>query len=273
MKGISGIYAIVNMKSGNRYIGRAVDLNKRKQMHFWQLRKNIHGNKALQSAYNKGDPLVFTIIEQCKREKLNEREVYWINQYNTLKDGYNLCEGGGTTTGYKFTDEQRKKISEAQKGRKQKREDVERRNATLRRRREMDPEFDERLREAHRRNLAKARGKLKGRPMPEKQKRILSERLKGRYISPEHKEKLRTLYSGEGSKSNKLKSEQVIDIRIRAIKKEPYNHILSDYPIITKATICDIYKGRRWKCLPMDIETLEKLKKEEKDNGTEIHTI
>lgn len=33
-------------------------------------------------------------IEQCSALEINEREIYWINYYNTYKEGYNATLGG-----------------------------------------------------------------------------------------------------------------------------------------------------------------------------------
>lgn len=36
----------------------------------------------------------FEIIEECKKEELNDKEKYWINYFNTFFNGYNLTTGG-----------------------------------------------------------------------------------------------------------------------------------------------------------------------------------
>lgn len=33
---------------------------------------------------------IFEIIEECPKELLNEKEIYWINKLNTLENGYNM---------------------------------------------------------------------------------------------------------------------------------------------------------------------------------------
>ena len=49
----SGIYKIENLINGKIYIGSSVDLLGRKNAHFSQLNRNIHGNKKLQNSFNK----------------------------------------------------------------------------------------------------------------------------------------------------------------------------------------------------------------------------
>jgi|688.fasta_scaffold669983_1 group I intron endonuclease len=47
-----GIYRIYNKSNGKYYIGSSKDFKGRKTKHFYQLRKNIHKNDHLQSAWN-----------------------------------------------------------------------------------------------------------------------------------------------------------------------------------------------------------------------------
>ena len=39
----------------------------------------------------------FSVIEECSQEQLNEREIYWIEYYDTYKNGYNSTLGGYNT--------------------------------------------------------------------------------------------------------------------------------------------------------------------------------
>jgi len=36
----------------------------------------------------------FEIIEECSDEEVDTREIYWIDYYDTFKNGYNLTRGG-----------------------------------------------------------------------------------------------------------------------------------------------------------------------------------
>lgn len=268
----SGIYQIRNTVDGKRYIGRTVDFTKRKQMHFWELGNNRHYNRHLQGAYNiNPNAFVFEIIEECEIDKLNDREVYWIANYDTMDEskGYNLCEGGKTTTGYHFSEESKKKMSEKRKGVTYSREVIEKRKRSLQEHMERDPEFAERVKQT-RITSAKARGSSwnKGRPCPEWLKKLNSERQKGRIITEEHKEKLRELYKGENSLSAKLKESEVIDMRLRFLNGESRLSIAKDYPNMHPNTIYDIVKGKRWKHIPNSINELERLK-----YGTKISSV
>lgn len=269
----SGIYCIRNTADGKRYIGRTVDLHKREVTHFWALKNNRHNNNHMQRAYNKNpNALVFEPIELCEKDKLNEREIYWIAYYNTMDDrfGYNQCEGGKTTTGYHFSEETKKKMSEKRKGVKYSKEVIEKRKRSLEEHMKRDPEFAKHVRES-RLTSEKLIGKStwnKGRHCPEWLKKANSERMMGRPITEEHKEKLRKLYSGEGSLSAKLTQSEVIEMRLRFLNGEPRLSIAKDFPNMHPNTIYDIVKGKRWKHIPNSIEELERLK-----NGTEVSTV
>lgn len=258
----SGIYCIRNIENNKRYIGRTVNLSKRKSEHFWMLNSNRHFNKYLQNAYNlHPNYFVFEIIEECENELCNEKEIFYISKYQTMdaEFGYNLCEGGKTTTGYKFTEETKRKLSEQRKGIKPTQETIEKRKATLKKHMEDDPEFAERLKEQHRKNLLGKPSWNKGRKCPDWMKKYLSEKMKGRYVSEEHKNKLRELYSGEKSLTVKTTESEVIQMRLRFLKGEKRMEIAKDFPYLHPNTVYDIIKGKRWKHIPNTIGELEKM--------------
>ncbi len=90
---ISGIYQIFNMNNGKVYIGSSCEIGKRFKAHSWRLRSGQHPNIFLQRAFNAPDSsLVFSIIEECPREILNNREECYIELYRSRSDefGYNL---------------------------------------------------------------------------------------------------------------------------------------------------------------------------------------
>lgn len=61
--------------------------------------------------------ILLTIRCETKEELsfwLNTWETYYIEKYNSYYNGYNSTFGGGGIKGYKYTDEQRKNISDAQ---------------------------------------------------------------------------------------------------------------------------------------------------------------
>lgn len=93
-----GIYKIENKVNGKVYIGQSIDIKTRWKCHINYLNNGTHNNKHLQSAWNKygKENFSFNIIEECDVEDLNEREIYWIDKYDSYinKNGYNLTLGG-----------------------------------------------------------------------------------------------------------------------------------------------------------------------------------
>ena len=88
MERITGIYKITNKINGNAYIGQSVNIKKRLENH-----KCCNGNadfplyKAIKE-YGK-DNFTYEILEQCTKEELNSRELYYIHKFDTVKKGYN----------------------------------------------------------------------------------------------------------------------------------------------------------------------------------------
>lgn len=118
MKIISGIYEIVNMENGRRYIGSSCDIHNRLRHHKASLNNNKHPNQYLQYSWNKygGECFSFSVLEQCEadKKKLFELEQHYINQ---LEPEYNIAHVAGSCLGTKRTDETRKRVSIAQKNR------------------------------------------------------------------------------------------------------------------------------------------------------------
>lgn len=99
-----GIYKITNQVNGKVYIGQSVNIKQRWAEHKANLRNNKHENSYLQNAWNKyGEAnFIFEVIEKCSKDELDDKEIFWISEYNSCKDfinanGYNLTIGGGGT--------------------------------------------------------------------------------------------------------------------------------------------------------------------------------
>lgn len=86
----SGIYCIFNRVNKKMYIGSAVNLKRRKTVHFCTLKSNSHFNGYLQNAYNKysKENFLFVILEYVEPSNLINREQYWID-YIGIENLYN----------------------------------------------------------------------------------------------------------------------------------------------------------------------------------------
>ena len=112
----SGIYMWTS-PSGKSYIGQSVDLQKRKCA-FLRF-GDIYGGEKINCArkkYNHKSLWNYKVLEYCGIDKLDERERYYIELYDTINNGYN-CESGGNENKI-VSDEVKRKLSEAMKGKR-----------------------------------------------------------------------------------------------------------------------------------------------------------
>lgn len=113
----TGIYSITNNVNDKKYIGQSLDIKHRWRHHINELKKNNHANSHLQNAWNKygEEKFNFEIIQICAPSELDMKEQYWIKYYDSMKNGYNLCMGGGGCSGYKHTEGELSKMRAIQK--------------------------------------------------------------------------------------------------------------------------------------------------------------
>lgn len=152
----SGIYSISNLVDGKQYIGSSSNLSKRLGIHLWALENNRHGNKHLQSAWNKFGHANFlwAILEFCKDGVLLEREQFYIDK---LSPGYNILPTAGSTLGRSVSPQTKEKMSIVMKGR-----------PSPLKGRKLSPDTKKRISEA-----------LKGRDLGDRWRRKISESLIG----------------------------------------------------------------------------------------------
>jgi group I intron endonuclease len=92
-----GIYKIHHKDTGKSYVGLSVDIFKRWKEHsnFWEKKEKW---SVIKKALHKHglENFTFTILEECSKEELNDREIHWIKELNTqAPNGYNMTAGGG----------------------------------------------------------------------------------------------------------------------------------------------------------------------------------
>lgn len=215
------IYAATCAESGKVYVGITTDLQRRKRRH--KLDATDGYPYAFYRAIRKygWESFTWELLETCDtRDFANEREILWIKRFNSqVPNGYNSTQGGDTGRhGQTVSEETRRKLSEAGKGRV--------------------------FTEEHRRNLSIAQ-KAKA-PASEETRRRISEANKGKVISEETRRKM-VVSAGRGEDHcmAKLKNEQILEIRERGESGESLRSIALSYGVSYSA-IDDIIKRKTW---------------------------
>ena len=102
------IYKITNNVNGKMYVGQTFrDVQQRFDEHLRTARKKEIGYKSLlYNAIKKYGKENFTIetLEECEDDKLNEREIYWIDKLKTCESGYNISRGIQKNVKYHVSD-------------------------------------------------------------------------------------------------------------------------------------------------------------------------
>ena len=91
-----GIYKVPCLPSDIAYIGQSVDIKERFKQHIKNGLSYAPSSNKLYSEMQKYgcENFMFEILEEVSRDKLNEREVYWIDFYRTKEYGLNTLKGG-----------------------------------------------------------------------------------------------------------------------------------------------------------------------------------
>ena len=98
-----GIYIIKNNQNDLVYIGQSVDIPIRWNAHKYAAahydnplyKQDIH--KAMNELGIEN--FYIEVLEECNYEELSEREIFWIKEYNSYYEGYNMTLGGESNKG------------------------------------------------------------------------------------------------------------------------------------------------------------------------------
>ena len=98
-----GIYVIKNKINNLVYIGQSVDIECRwyahlrsaKCLHHQDEDTRIHKAMRELGIHN----FYYEVLEECPYEKLNEKEIFWIDFFDSYNNGYNMTLGGESNRG------------------------------------------------------------------------------------------------------------------------------------------------------------------------------
>ena len=175
------VYKITNTVNGKAYIGISTHEPEKRRI---KDHLSGHGNRIIANAVKKygKDAFTYEVLESnVFPEFLPDLEVAYITNFNTVAPhGYNLTSGGDHA---RHSEETRRKMSEAHKGRK------------------LSEEHRRKLSEAHKNPSEETRRKMsegqKGRKLSEETRRKISKANKGKTRSEEHCRKLSEARKGK----------------------------------------------------------------------------
>ncbi|NNV04631.1 GIY-YIG nuclease family protein [Brevibacillus sp. MCWH] len=229
-----GVYLIRNKVNRKVYVGSSIRIEERWEDHIRELNGNRHNNRYLLHAWQKygQENFSFEIIETTDDESsLIDLEQKWIDYYRSYErdKGYNLSPSAYNILGYRFTEEQRKRVSEALKGKRKS--------------------------EEHRKKL------WMNRKVTEEQRRFMSElgkRCKGRKIVGDHSRKKSEAQRGSKNPSAKYTEEQVIAIR-RDLANHLPMHVIAEKHNVSYHFIYRILKNMSWTHVRLNEESERKI--------------
>ena len=90
-----GIYSITNKINGKRYIGQSINIDNRWKEHIRNI-DNPNKNNTIYKALRKYglENFIFEVLEECTESELDDKEIYWIEYYDSYNNGYNMNTGG-----------------------------------------------------------------------------------------------------------------------------------------------------------------------------------
>lgn len=109
-----GVYMIINLVNGKRYVGSSVNIYQRLHDHVHNLKNNCAHNQHFQNSWNKHGEInfIYSVLEFCDRNLQFDREQFYID---LIQPEYNLSKNVIPSLGVSPSEQVRNKISETLK--------------------------------------------------------------------------------------------------------------------------------------------------------------
>lgn len=191
-----------------------------------------------------------SVLEECSDfEELKEREKFWIQELDTFYgEGYNATLGGEGVVGRIFSDEHKRKLSEAKKGSKHS-EESKRKMSESRKGKITWNKGIPHTKETKVKMSASHMGEKNhfyGKQHTEEAKILISKASKGRVVSEEKREKLSKASKGENNSKAKLIEKNVLEIK-EMIKEGCSTDFIANKFKVSYSCILRIKSGKTWK--------------------------
>jgi hypothetical protein len=120
IKKTKGVYQILNTANNKCYIGSSAAIKIRWSEHKNTLRANKNQSVKLQRAWNKygEESFQFIILEVVDgdKEELYKKEQFYMDKFNSIKNGYNVRPSAASNLGYRHTKKAKEKMSKGRMG-------------------------------------------------------------------------------------------------------------------------------------------------------------
>ena len=111
LSSVSGVYRLLNIITGECYVGSSTNLGNRLAVHRYRMQNRIHANRNVQAAFDEHgiNAFSFEVLKLVTdKTQLIAYEQHYIDQ---LMPAYNLAPKAGTCLGVKFSQQSRDRIS------------------------------------------------------------------------------------------------------------------------------------------------------------------